>query len=1766
MSTNNIPLDPWQEPLANLTTVPATKVLEASEILQGFIGSWAGSYAFDTGTSGDISSADISTPNPRRIKKSKIGDPGHPEINFAPYNFRTNRFGPKGGSLIGHPISFEPVGPTLKAPDSDSYYWVLQQGTGTTGDTFTLACGGFTAMLDIFGIDILDRFPGGLYVFINQTGDEGPFTGGGVGDGNSMVPDLTPNSASSKGEIFRVVAVRASELTLDYTKRVGTYFTAAANPCSVRGVTIVQPRATRMTAIPEPGVAKGHEKTFAVVSPVRALNTDEQYPYKDWLAGFTEYWLANGGSTMPVGLPFDYRNKPSLPVPRPKGHTAARLYGGVPVVLQAGWMRLLEAAAELVVGDIIRVFDIKIVGNAGLTTNVATGKRASLDVLLGWFEVMATPGGGETWVRRMEECNPTTGATFFGTPELLTQEIAVTPTDYIELVCTVHSPVTTLWNNAVTGNYFDVDAVDSARLTNIINPDWVESTMKSMGVEDAGINPGRADRAVFDTKGPGTPGNNVNPGNLLDLGFRMVLFPAMEHLVDDPAGAPLSLSVTGPDWSRPITSNEVVLDPSKLDEKQFITVDYSNGLVRLSHAPQTGSDLDATSYGADNPREELVLFACCVPYSMEEGQLGSGVRVTGSDALPVTGACVADPTGSPEHADVYSNRFFAALSTQVINSSRGAGTTITLQGWVADQIPPGGFVELVWGETPYGDPLFSVGVSGLRGSIFGYAGVVEAVVGPDNVTNLTGCYGGGILATAATVDSTHPASAVFRREFLTPQTATGTIGVEYQYDTTYGSAKRANALRFEYSGTRVNTDGSVSVIDQNPTTGDQTHLFDDLFSSWLIRDGALTTNIVGADITCTVAPATIIKEGVRQSPPALSMMITPVGLGVHYLYYTSLPGDCVTLAVATTLPLPSPEDILLWKVEVLGIGPITITTTDLRAPLQDVDKRVDLYVGERAPLGEAGDWLAYRPNFATLSEAIGYANEIGNPDGGEGVAQIRIFVVGPTWEQDGTYPIQIKTDGIIIESAAKESTAIPYTEICWGDEAAATAREPLLDLNGHSNIVIRGVAFRYLWQGGALPTDADPLGAFVLTNKAAGSTCTNITLENCRLAEGDGFFTVNLGDCVNLQIKKNVGLTLYTSGVHVRLASGLKQCVIKDNTFWGIAAQSGWPLADVTSGIQIEGIGPVLSAGRDITIDRNDIRRFNHGIFASASGSGIATPSSDIGGINVRHNRIWDTRGPGALIIGLVGEVAYNFLYNVHLDIPPVTVPRTWRAGMKISTLLVNYSMQGFEVMGNSIYMASDFDTAIPGAALYVTTEMAVTKAAPGIIRRNDSHVVGAVGIHIAPVSVLAGTGCVLESHSDNWIVVGQGNSIVHNSMPRIFVNYDHYGWFVETTYTPETFIDIYESNYVAHNTFEFTVSPDGTLTVFGVKTVLEGNRIEGTGTLGIGCYVNDDCRLVDNYIEHLKTPYFWPDPVTPTLRKANDLLMMGNTVIHVGEDVAGTEDGGLFGKAQVWESNIIRATGLALSEAQVLFTGNRFDATSSVTLLVGETAVVNSNEFLSVGDIIVTVTSGTIVGNVVQSFNGDVTVLCGTDDSATVVGDNKVSTAKSGGAASLEVQGTLCTVSGNRVSHLLVSAERTTVQGNNVGPTIDPYYALDIGGTKCTVTGNYVMGTLRVIWNNATPIIDDVTIQGNRVETSGAGDIRIECNSNLTIYPNFLVLGNWVENDIVLYDVFAFASVAPPGTVHYVCQGNRATNVLTLNPNPTQYPIPALVDDYNID
>ena len=1034
----------WQELLARHQSVAGTKALEAAEVISKMAGSWAASWSYDPGVRTDKASLG---PAPVAAKFSKLGQPGLPEVNFVPYDHGTNRFSIKGPSLLGHPLSFEVVGPTLKSPFCDFQWRVTDNAASPgVGDVLKLDLGvgaksipgmdiapaSIEDTFNIYGISSVPR--GGLYLVVSQTGGKAQMTDGTatlidaglhdgfIGDGDATRTAVDPLHETSKYEVFRVVKVTTDELTLDPGKRLARFFRTAVpegQTPMIRAITLLRPKVTRLLPVPGSGSAVGEEQVFVIPPPERAAVSD-LLPPRDIYASVPSGgngWTPWNPASDEIGDVNSFDQGALLPVPKPIRDGNAWLNGSYlpfansQVVRQSvgvGKMHILDEAAKFGasdVGRLLHISDAEFIDGATLYNNGGSLVSVPSESLLGWFEIQAVSriqlGQNNVDVdnltlRRVEEVNPINGKVLYGPSLMFACEQALA-TEGVRLKWTLHESVSSLFTKA----HLDPDTLDAVRLTNIIDPSWVERTRKE-NVASVGGTAARADRAIFDTSSSngGTSGTNADPGSLLDLGFRMVLYPGW---VPDNA--------VEPNWDNPITSRNVVLDASLSDE-QFIEIDYSAGLVRLSHPPKAGSDVKPTSLlsATNNPTGRMVLYAACVPYSMEAGQLGSAMRVTGSLAINADDCLAADKKFG--QADVFSNRVVMPLVTnpaQSIGSRRGGEDTqaILLQGDWREVLPATGFVEIVDGDDWDGPRSFE-GPLTEGASTFGYSYV--SFDQPNVVTRLERYWGGSTVGAAPLVfDHTRPAVAVLRRDVLTPANLQGIAGLDYAYDTVYGSASRSTAIRFEGANLRKEIDGTVTVKINSIRAVAHERLFGEMFSSWLISGGEVT--VTGQSEDVDIAAAVYLIDGRRVEVPEhlnfdLGATIQAAGQTNFYLYFdvSTCAYDC-----EPRLPLPDNEhDVLIWYFQGDGASNV-IDHIDMRNPMTDIDRRADAVVGRA--FGGAFGWHA--PHFQTLREAIRYVNELSDPTGGMPGKHYRILVVGPTRENDSLLPIQPKVPLII---------------------------------------------------------------------------------------------------------------------------------------------------------------------------------------------------------------------------------------------------------------------------------------------------------------------------------------------------------------------------------------------------------------------------------------------------------------------------------------------------------------------------------------------------------------------------------------------------------------------------------------------------------------------------------------------------------------------------------------------------------------------------------
>lgn len=1302
-TTTSAARTPWQEPLDRFTTIPASKSIQAAEVLAGMAGSWASAY--EMGSS--VLNWEVGqTPPVVQQRVNRLGQPGAPEINFRPYDWGTNRFSTKGPSLLGHPISFSVVGPTMKSQTLEFQWYVT---AGASQDTLTLD--DFTiystagvpvafnrTLANVFNVATLPAT--GLYLVVSATGSKGYLNDalggvagtGGLGDGLYGTGNdgltrgaITPLTTTSKYEVFRITGWNsaAKTITLDSGKRLSSYFTIpAVNRPIIRAVMVVAPAAARVVAVPGSG-DRGKETVFAIVPPATALNSDLYPSYYQWAADVTwDPWTNYQGSAGDLGYGLSYGDPRKLPIPLPIKNGSGRVarINGQPITITpTGWWTvyvdpgILSAATD--VGKVLRIYGVEQVGSAQLqgayTGHPEYAGNPSTEVLLGWFQIAGISGAdidGRILVDlfRVPEVDPETGVPFFGFSGMLQHgDIdgnAPAVGDYLRLHWTLHDTVDSLW----TSSYADINKISSARLTNIIDPSWSGSSLKTQGVR--GGCPARPDKAIFDTTSSnlGVAGTNTNPGSLLDLGFRPVLFPAKV------SGATLV-----PNFDHPITSREVILNPN-LQTDQWVDIDYSAGLITLSDPPVPGPIVNnkqceicldpAVLTNASNPRGEMVFFISCVPYSREEGQLGANPRVT-SGTESVIDTC-AD---WQYQSDAFSQPMMFGLANQTITGG-ATGSHLHLSSSVPGSLlSPTGFVTLLWGDEAQGEPLFYDGQKHWA-STFGYSKVYLADPGNAGNTTLLGVFGGARDGLAKVIDATHPGVALLHRQVTMPNRGDGSVGTDFRNDGSYGSSYRAKTVRFEAGEIEPKIDGSLQVRVRDPRATAVETLLGEVLTSEIISGGLVTA---GAGLGILISGAVVLNQGKRQSVPAAAYTI-PGGDTNSYIYLDcSDSTSCPVVTHSTTLPLPSSGDILLARVTHSGVAILTVT--NLQHYLLDVDQRVDLTVGSYA--GPVPPGTSY-PHFETLSAAMQWIGETMDPVGVGGTAgskygkQWRIKVVGPVVETSA--PVFIPTNGIIVEGSAKitaGTTPGDYSMITWAGDVS------LFDLNGKDDLTFRDLAFRYT--EGTAP-GAIPNRAVFTANSAAAAgpfTSTNVLIENCMFTGANAHAFVlfretsaRLTGMFHSTIRNNycVGpesfVKIITSDGGAADPTG--NLTITDNYGTGTLA----PASTEAAAVHLQ--------GNDNHVSRNHFGSYARGIHLMGEAAGTADSRvviSDNYLLSTNLTGIWVERiNPGSVISG-------NILLNLH---GTANNEHGLGAGVKVGVFLD--AVQSVHVTDNHIALNAD--------------------------------------------------------------------------------------------------------------------------------------------------------------------------------------------------------------------------------------------------------------------------------------------------------------------------------------------------------------------------------------------------------------------------------------------------------------------------------------------
>jgi hypothetical protein len=745
---------PGDEPLSRRGTVLPEQVTPAP--VQGGVGGWMASGGFPYASVLLPSGApdfmqEGSVPPSRRYFETEPGRAGYSDLDFVPYNWGTNRFGGKGGALLGHAISWEVIGPTGKSPFVhwqwdvvDDYHIDLEAGAMSA--TF-LGPGTLPTVAEAYGLTG-GTINGGMYVLVTLTGKEAF---------NLLMPGDAPlvplNGATYRHELFRVAGTAGQRITLETGKPLSSYFTLPGAPQKIKAITLIAPKVTRLAAFPlSLNGTTQRNQVFVFLPPERAANSEYMPPYIGGTAGsICPDWFSVGGfdvsGTCPAADPLAYGTPSALPVPLPKQSILKATFQNPPGANRGNqWMLVGNLTEDLLAGQVVRV--------RGLEAQALISSPTEAAKVFGWYEATSTvfAGAGVTiYLNRVPEVNSATGEVFYGngpwsgggSPDALEME--------------VYDNISSIFTDPVLG----INKVVASRLDHLIDPKGIEGSYK-----------GLYDLVPLHTNTPSGPAifNTVfgsDPGNLTDLGFRVVLYPAK----DDGFGNPIA------DFNSPITNTRVVLDPTlPATTEQTIEIDYAGGVLYLSHPPRPGAGCTVAPNGiiggpgTTNPRNEVVLFASCVAHSREESQVGPGVQVQ---------VTRNDNCGVYDTADVYGQR---SMVTPTTMGAIGIGPVainvpkepIPATGWfLIGQLIAGTFL-------PVGGP--------------NYYAYYNAVV-PD-------------LEGIAAYDPTYVITADTRIVLLKGP-ALGTLG--FSADTVRGAPKRNTVLNFKATKASVGPDGSISI-------------------------------------------------------------------------------------------------------------------------------------------------------------------------------------------------------------------------------------------------------------------------------------------------------------------------------------------------------------------------------------------------------------------------------------------------------------------------------------------------------------------------------------------------------------------------------------------------------------------------------------------------------------------------------------------------------------------------------------------------------------------------------------------------------------------------------------------------------------------------------------------------------------------------------------------------------------------------------------------
>ena len=788
---------PWHELLGTQGSTP-NRAIQSVDVIHGFVGSWAASF-------GIYDERYVSPPEaiggtegfpPPSLMGSRIGVAGVPEVNFVPYAYGTNQ----GPSLVGHPVSFEVIGPTRKTATLDALWKVVD------GHTLEMETPDGVDVTEYYSDRIVPGILGPKFLYINEPGgplvsfhDDGATAQDNYQAGQHRTTSIgyvenEDRKKSARFELFRIERVDGTRVHLHNGKSLLDYFSPEADGARIAGLTVIQPKVAPLLEMPG-----SDGLVYAVTPPTTAATSDHWPTLKSWVDG--------GGDKN------NYQRYNRIPIPRPgvfdsaTGGSATRRsfkaqlpepgYADSAISQEKGAILFVE-----VEGDRPRVGDIVNIRQSGSENQDGSG--APHDSVLGYFTVISVdtsvPDKYSFQVAMPPQVDPATGVVFH--PDTMesraSRPITVSGAIHQSIsYATVASP-----SNIDKG---DLDLIDAVRLTNIIDPREVGRSVKvKHGVNERGFTAARADRAIFDT----VEGND--PGSLMDLGFRMVLFPTKKVQV----GGAFASTFDIPDWDNPITSREVTLDSSITDEDQYIDVDYANGLVRFSHKP-----VDFVG----------PFWAAFVPYSMD--QTGAGFQVTGGeihlDTAQLRDSVYRTGADDPQRDALSQKDYLQILDDQQV--TQGGNLVAVLDGWEDGKLwsdprsalfPQTGWLSVV--RSPSGKTHTEV-TTGRNVSVRYSGWTVEEIPEDELLTNINyhhqGLYRSGsspryriTFHNTWLPDSSTGAPTVLNLDAKHYVVRLNDPGLDIRLDGGQGSNIRVNTLRFKYADLTYNKDGSVTVL------------------------------------------------------------------------------------------------------------------------------------------------------------------------------------------------------------------------------------------------------------------------------------------------------------------------------------------------------------------------------------------------------------------------------------------------------------------------------------------------------------------------------------------------------------------------------------------------------------------------------------------------------------------------------------------------------------------------------------------------------------------------------------------------------------------------------------------------------------------------------------------------------------------------------------------------------------------------------------------